>query len=157
MIKLLIPIILVEVVIDILWLTVTPIDTTYGNCDSSSSVVLSVYIFYKVVLLLIACVMAILTRNMSTKFSESKSLMIGIYAFTLLLVIVMVLTLFLSVVGIIFAVTVGIEISLLSFLVPVFGMKVYMLVTVGEDSSEQTRGRTASVRVKSTSVVGSVN
>eukprot|EP01124_Arcella_intermedia_P009259 TRINITY_DN16033_c0_g1_i1.p1 TRINITY_DN16033_c0_g1~~TRINITY_DN16033_c0_g1_i1.p1 ORF type:complete len:600 (-),score=107.75 TRINITY_DN16033_c0_g1_i1:10-1566(-) len=147
--KLLLPFILIEVIIDLVWVLATPMKAPYGYCVQTSTVMLTIFIFYKGFLILVNCFFAFKTRNLSTTFSESQALSVGIYGFSVVLVIVLILTIFLPIEGTIFALSVGLCVALLTFLCSVFLTRIYHFWDEEKSTSTENKSPNTIHSVKS--------
>lgn len=61
---------IIEIVLDILFVTVTQFDTTYGNCNPINPVIVSLYIFWKILLLFVTFIFIALNVKMIENYPE---------------------------------------------------------------------------------------
>jgi len=61
---------LIEIILDILFVTVTGFDTTFGNCNPVNPVIVSLYIFWKILLLFVTFIFIGLNIKMIENYPE---------------------------------------------------------------------------------------
>lgn len=119
---------LIEIILDILFVTVTQFDTTFGNCNPVNPVIVSLYIFWKILLLFVTFIFIALNVKMIENYPEiivgvALVCFCGIGMATLILIYQLAQSF-----AVVIAIGLGTATSILVFYVITYGAKFFFLI-----------------------------